>query len=71
MNTSDPKPTVPTVERLTLRLSEVAAALGVDRRTIERMRSAGRFPRPDLQIGRAPLWTRETLVAWIAEGGSK
>ncbi len=57
------------VERLTYRLDEVAALLGVSRRTIERERSAGRFPKPDLHIGRAPLWKRETLVRWIAEGG--
>jgi len=60
----------PPVERLTYRLGEIAGALGVSRRTIERERAAGRFPRPDLQIGRAPLWTRETLLCWIAEGGA-
>ncbi|WP_165253826.1 helix-turn-helix transcriptional regulator [Paludisphaera soli] len=59
----------PAVDRLTYRLDEVAAALGVSRRTIERERSAGRFPRPDLRIGKSPLWTRESLVRWIAEGG--
>jgi len=59
------------VDRLTFRLDEVAAALGVSRRTIERERSAGRFPRPDLRIGKSPLWTRETLVRWIAEGGGR
>ncbi len=57
------------VDRLTYRLDEVAASLGVSRRTIERERSAGRFPKPDRHIGRAPLWSRETLVRWIAEGG--
>jgi predicted DNA-binding transcriptional regulator AlpA len=59
------------VERLTYRLDEIAESLGVSRRTIERERSAGRFPKPDLRIGRAPLWTRETLTRWIAEGGAK
>ncbi len=34
----------PPVDRMTLRLDEVAAALGVSRRVIERERSAGRFP---------------------------
>jgi hypothetical protein len=61
----------PAVPRLAYRLDEVAAALGVSRRLIERERSAGRFPPPDLTIGRAPLWTRETLVGWIAKGGGK
>jgi predicted DNA-binding transcriptional regulator AlpA len=59
------------VERLAYRLDEVAKALGVSRRLIERERSAGRFPRPDLTIGRAPLWTRETLTGWIAQGGGR
>ncbi|MBX6316696.1 MAG: transcriptional regulator, partial [Isosphaeraceae bacterium] len=45
-----------TIERLAWRLGEVARALGTSRRTIERQRSAGRFPAPDLHIGRAPLW---------------
>jgi len=58
-------------ERLTWRLVEVARALGVSRRTIERERSAGRFPKPDLTIGKTPLWTRESLVRWIEEGSGR
>ncbi len=57
--------------RLTYRLDKVAAALGVSRRTIERERSAGRFPKPDLMIGKAPLWSPETLTRWVSEGGSR
>lgn len=57
--------------RLTLRLEELAEALGVSRRTIERERSAGRFPKPDLKIGKAPLWKPETIRAWIDNGGGK
>jgi hypothetical protein len=59
------------LERLTYRLGEVARSLGVSRRTLERERSAGRFPPPDLLIGKAPLWTRETLVRWVGEGGGR
>jgi predicted DNA-binding transcriptional regulator AlpA len=66
-----PEAASPAVERLAYRLDEVAKALGVSRRLIERERSAGRFPRPDLTIGRAPLWTRETLVRWISGGGGQ
>ena len=66
-----PEAASPAVERLAYRLDEVAAALGVSRRLIERERSAGRFPQPDLTIGRAPLWTRKTLVRWIAGGGGR
>jgi predicted DNA-binding transcriptional regulator AlpA len=56
--------------RITLRLDELAAALGVSRRTLERERSAGRFPRPDLHIGKAPLWRPETIHRWIEGGGA-
>jgi hypothetical protein len=61
----------PVVERLTYRLDEVAASLGVSRRAIERERATGRFPAPDVQIGKMPLWRRETLVGWIAQGGAR
>jgi predicted DNA-binding transcriptional regulator AlpA len=56
------------VPRLAYRLDELAEAIGVSRRTIERERSAGRLPKPDLHIGRAPLWRPETIRRWI-EGG--
>lgn len=56
-------------KRLTLRLDEVVAALGVSRRSIERERAAGRFPKPDLMLGRMPLWRPETLRAWVERGG--
>ena len=59
------------VDRLTYRLAEVADLLGVSQRTIERERAAGRFPRPDCRIGKAPLWTRETLTRWITDGGAE
>ena len=59
------------VARLTLRIGEVAATLGVSRRAIERERSAGRFPAPDLTIGRMPLWRTETIRNWVEGGGAK
>jgi predicted DNA-binding transcriptional regulator AlpA len=65
----DRRPPVAQVERLTLRLDDVATTLGVSRRAIERERSAGRFPRPDLTIGRMPLWRVETIRRWIEGGG--
>ena len=57
------------VPRLLLRLDEVAGATGLDARTIQRERSAGRFPPPDVQLGKRPLWSPETVRAWIAKGG--
>jgi predicted DNA-binding transcriptional regulator AlpA len=55
----------PPVERLAYRLDEVADSLGMSRRAIERERSAGRFPAPDLYIGKAPLWRVETVRDWL------
>ena len=63
------RPPGPPVDRMTLRLDELAAALGVSRRAIERERSAGRFPRPDLTIGKMPLWRVETVRAYLERGG--
>ena len=60
----------PPVERLALRIEDVAAALGMSRRTIERERSAGRFPPPDRKIGKAPVWSPETIRRWMAGGGA-
>ena len=65
-----PHEPAPSAERLALRLEEIARSLGISRRAVERERSAGRFPRPDLTIGRMPLWRPETIRRWI-EGGSK
>jgi predicted DNA-binding transcriptional regulator AlpA len=64
---TDPAPS----SRLTLRLGELANALGVSRRAIERERSAGRFPKPDLTVGRMPLWRPETIRAWIDQQSHK
>ena len=68
--TSPPEPGHPEAAplRLTLRLDELAAALGVSRRTIERERSAGRFPKPDIHLGKAPCWRPETIAHWIDRG---
>jgi predicted DNA-binding transcriptional regulator AlpA len=55
--------------KLALRIAEVAKALGVGRRTIEKYRAAGKFPRPDRHIGKCPVWSPETIRKWIEEGG--
>ena len=57
--------------RLALRLDDLAERLGVSRRTLERVRSAGRFPPPDLHIGKMPLWKPETIRAWVDGGGGR
>ncbi len=53
-----------------LRLNDLGPALGVCRRTIERLRSAGKFPKPDRMIGkRTPIWSPETIRQWVEKGG--
>lgn len=65
---SSEAPAAPT-GRLALRLDELAAALGVSRRSIERARARGAFPKPDARLGRVVLWKPETVAAWLAKGG--
>ena len=55
----------PQVDRFAYRLDEFAAAMGVSRRVLERERAAGRLPRPDLYIGRMPLYRPETIKDWL------
>ncbi len=57
--------TKPPIERMALRFDEVAAALGVSRRLLERELSARRFVKPDVYIGRVPLWRVETVRAYL------
>lgn len=67
----DTPPAAPLPDRLALRQAEIARSLGISRRTLERERSAGRFPKPDLTIGKAPLWKPETIRRWIDSGGKE
>jgi hypothetical protein len=48
---------------------DLTRVLNASRRTVERMRSAGRLPRPDLHLGRVPRWKPETIQRWIEGGG--
>ena len=56
-------------ERLAYRLDELANVLGVSRRLLERERSAGRLLKPDVKIGRVPLWRVQSVKDWLARGG--
>jgi predicted DNA-binding transcriptional regulator AlpA len=51
-----------------LKLDDLPEILGVCRRTVERMRSGGRFPKPDLTLGRMPRWKPSTIRTWIDRG---
>jgi hypothetical protein len=62
-------PAVPILERLTWGLNDLAALTGLSRRSLERARSGGRLPPPDLRVGKRVLWRRETIRRWIEGGG--
>jgi hypothetical protein len=59
----------PRIERLTYRIEDLVDALGVSRRFFERARAAGRLPKPDLRIGKLPLWRVGTIRNWLDNGG--
>jgi predicted DNA-binding transcriptional regulator AlpA len=53
-----------------LAIADLCRILGIDRRSLERMRSAGRLPRPTMYVcRRSPRWTAEVIRAWIEQGG--
>jgi hypothetical protein len=51
--------------------TDLARILGVSKRFLERSRSAGTFPAPDVWLGRLPRYTHKSVRAFIANGGTK
>jgi hypothetical protein len=52
-------------------VSDIARMYGVTRGTITAYKARGHMPPPDMQIGRTPVWTLETLTAWRPIAGRK
>ncbi len=50
--------------------ADLAKILRVNSRTIDRMRSAGKLPKPDLLLERSGRWRAETIRRWIESGGA-
>jgi excisionase family DNA binding protein len=65
---ADPPSLASAIEPL-ITVTDLARLLVCDRRTIERLRAAGKLPPPDLKIGRLPRWKRSTIELWIERGG--
>jgi len=66
---AQPARTLPAgIERM-LGIDDLAVLLSCSRRVVERMRSAGKVPRPDIKIGKMPRWKPETIRRWIESGG--
>jgi predicted DNA-binding transcriptional regulator AlpA len=52
-------------------ITDVARYLACSRRVVERLRSAGRLPKPSTVLGRrSPRWSPEAIRRW-AEGGAR
>jgi predicted DNA-binding transcriptional regulator AlpA len=51
--------------------ADLERILQIDSRTIDRMRSSGRLPKPDLVLSRMPRWRPQTIRQWIESGGGK
>jgi excisionase family DNA binding protein len=64
-----PIPRVPVRDKLLWSLDDLAALLGLSRRMLERMLSAGRLVGPDIRCGRRCLWRPSTIHAWIEQQG--
>src|SRR5262249_11959665 len=61
----DPPAVAPLLLLLLWYLGQTSTATGIPRRTLERERAAGRFPAPDVVIGKRPRWKSATITAWI------
>ena len=48
-----------------LGLSEVAALLGVSKRTASRYVSRDDFPAPAVELAMGPIWFEEDVKAWL------
>ena len=65
-----PEGPAPGMEPL-LGIADLATYLNCSRRLVERMRSAGKVPPPDLHVGRMPRWKPETVRRWTEQGGMR
>ena len=63
-----PGRTLPTGMEPMLGIDDLAALLSCSRRLVERMRSAGKVPPPDLHVGRMPRWKPATIRVWMERG---
>jgi hypothetical protein len=52
-----------------LSIDDLSVILKCSRRLVERMRSAGKLPPPDLHVGRCPRWKPETIRQYIEGKG--
>jgi hypothetical protein len=58
----------PSADRL-WSIDDIGVYLDVSRRAVERLKSAGRLPRPTVVIGRMPRWEAQSIWDWARRGG--
>jgi predicted DNA-binding transcriptional regulator AlpA len=54
-------------ERLVYRADELAQALGISRRELDRARAMGRIPKPTKVLGRMPVWSVSAINKWLSD----
>ena len=54
--------------RYLMTIADVSAYLGIDRRTLSRIRSKKQFPQPTM-VGARPKWWHDEIEKWIDDGG--
>lgn len=59
-------PTLPESCDILMTTEQVAAAMGVTKRQVHLMLSAGKFPACDLRIGRLARWKVSTFNRWVS-----
>jgi hypothetical protein len=67
-NPSTPIKLAASIEPL-LTKADLGQILRVNTRTVERMVSAGKLPKPDLYLSRMPRWRPSTIRDFIESGG--
>ena len=60
----------PPQPRLVLWRRDLAQTLGIGMRTLDKLRSNGTIPSPDVQLGGRMGWRSRTIEAWLEERGS-
>lgn len=67
-----PKPAgLPLHERLAWDLEDIAALTSVSSRHLQRLRAAGKLPKPSVKLGRRVLWSAAEIRRWVDSGGAR
>lgn len=48
-----------------LTVKDIAAILGVGKRTLQSWLAGGQLPQADVRVGKTRRWRRETIMQWI------